>query len=50
MEEIAEACAALGLSDGLGRAAAEICRRWDGHRGRAPELDELLADLANRAG
>ena len=50
MEEIAETCAALGLPDGLGRAAAEICRRWDGQRGRAPELDELLADLANHAG
>jgi hypothetical protein len=50
MEEIAETCAALGLPDGLGRAAAEICRRWDGHRGRAPELDELLAELANRPG
>lgn len=46
MEEIAETCAALGLPDGLGRAAADVCRRWDGHRGRTPELDELLADLA----
>ena len=50
MEEIAETCAALGLSDGLGHAAAEICRRWNRHRGRAPELDELLTDLTNRAG
>ena len=50
MEEIADTCAALGLHDGLGRAAAEICERWDRHRGRAPELDELLADLANLAG
>ncbi len=46
MEEIAETCAALGLPDGLGRAAAEVCARWDGHRGRTPNLDELLADLA----
>jgi len=49
MEEIAETCAALGLPDGLGRAAAEVCARWDGHRGRTPDLDELLADLARGA-
>jgi 3-hydroxyisobutyrate dehydrogenase-like beta-hydroxyacid dehydrogenase len=46
MEEIAETCAALGLPDGLGRTAADVCRRWDGHRGGKPGLDELLADLA----
>ena len=49
MQEIADTCAALGLPDGLGRAAAEICARWDGHRGRTPALDELLADLARGA-
>ena len=49
MREIADTCAALGLPDGLGRAAAEVCARWDGHRGRTPDLDELLADLARGA-
>jgi 3-hydroxyisobutyrate dehydrogenase-like beta-hydroxyacid dehydrogenase len=46
MQEIAAACAELGLPDGLGRAAAEVCRRWQQHRGGRPELDELLTDLA----
>jgi 3-hydroxyisobutyrate dehydrogenase-like beta-hydroxyacid dehydrogenase len=49
MHEVADTCAALGLPDGLGRAAAEICVRWEDHRGRTPELDELLADLARGA-
>lgn len=46
MQEIASTCAELGLPDGLGRAAAEVCRRWQHHRGRRPELGELLTDLA----
>jgi hypothetical protein len=45
MEEIARTCASLGLPGGLGTAAAEICRRWAHHRGRAPDLHELLDDL-----
>jgi hypothetical protein len=45
MEEIAATCAALGLPDGLGKAAAEICTRWERHRGGDPELSELLDDL-----
>lgn len=45
MEEIADACAALELPDGLGRAAAEFCRRWERHKGGRPELSELLDDL-----
>lgn len=45
MEEIAETCVALGLPDDLGKAAAEICRLWERHRGREPELSELLDDL-----
>jgi 3-hydroxyisobutyrate dehydrogenase-like beta-hydroxyacid dehydrogenase len=45
MEEIAATCAALGLPDGLGKAAAELCERWAQHRGGAPELSELLDDL-----
>jgi Domain of unknown function (DUF1932) len=49
MQEIADTCAELGLPDGLGRAAAEVCARWDGQRGRTPELEELLADLAHGA-
>jgi 3-hydroxyisobutyrate dehydrogenase-like beta-hydroxyacid dehydrogenase len=46
MEEVAETCAALGLPEGLGRAAAEVCLRWEQHKGRRPELSELLDDLA----
>jgi hypothetical protein len=49
MQEIADTCAALGVPDGLGRAAAEVCARWDAQRGRTPGLDELLADLARGA-
>jgi 3-hydroxyisobutyrate dehydrogenase-like beta-hydroxyacid dehydrogenase len=49
MHEIADTCAALDVPDGLGRAAAEVCARWDGQRGRTPGLDELLADLARGA-
>jgi 3-hydroxyisobutyrate dehydrogenase-like beta-hydroxyacid dehydrogenase len=45
MEEIARTCAQLGLPDGLGRAAAEVCERWAHQRGRSPELGELLDDL-----
>jgi 3-hydroxyisobutyrate dehydrogenase-like beta-hydroxyacid dehydrogenase len=45
MEEVADTCAALGLPDGLGRAAAEVCLRWEHHRGGRPELSELLDDL-----
>jgi Domain of unknown function (DUF1932) len=47
MEEIAATCAALGLPEGLGKAAAEVCERWARHRGRAPELSELLDDLSS---
>jgi 3-hydroxyisobutyrate dehydrogenase-like beta-hydroxyacid dehydrogenase len=49
MQEIADTCAALGLPDGLGRAAAEVCARWGRQRGRTPGLDELLTDLARGA-
>ena len=45
MEEIAATCAALGLPEGLGKAAAEVCERWARHRGGTPELSELLDDL-----
>jgi 3-hydroxyisobutyrate dehydrogenase-like beta-hydroxyacid dehydrogenase len=45
MDEIAATCRALCLHEGLGRAAAEICLRWERHRGRSPELRELLHDL-----
>jgi 3-hydroxyisobutyrate dehydrogenase-like beta-hydroxyacid dehydrogenase len=46
MEEIARTCASLGLPDGLGKAAAEICARWAHHRGGRPELGKLLDDLS----
>lgn len=45
LEEIAATCAALELSEGLGKAAADVCRLWEGQRGRRPELSELLDDL-----
>jgi 3-hydroxyisobutyrate dehydrogenase-like beta-hydroxyacid dehydrogenase len=45
MEEIGATCAALGLPEGLGRAAAEVCARWEHHRDERPELSELLDDL-----
>jgi 3-hydroxyisobutyrate dehydrogenase-like beta-hydroxyacid dehydrogenase len=48
MEEIAGTCAALGLPDVLGKAAAEICERWAHQRGREPDLGELLDDLSAR--
>jgi 3-hydroxyisobutyrate dehydrogenase-like beta-hydroxyacid dehydrogenase len=48
MEEIARTCAALGLPDVLGKAAAEICERWAHQRGREPGLGELLDDLSAR--
>jgi 3-hydroxyisobutyrate dehydrogenase-like beta-hydroxyacid dehydrogenase len=47
MREIAATCAALGLPDGLGEAAAEVCERWERHRGGRPELSELLDDLSS---
>jgi len=48
MEEVADTCAALGLPDGLGRGAAELFSRWDAHRDRPAELDQLLDDLNPR--
>jgi hypothetical protein len=45
MEEVARTCALLGLPEGLGKAAAEVCERWAHQRGREPELSELLDDL-----
>jgi Domain of unknown function (DUF1932) len=45
MEEIARTCALLGLPEGLGKAAVEVCARWAHHRGETPELSELLDDL-----
>lgn len=45
MEEVAETCRALGLPDGLGRAAAELYERWSAHRDRPAPLERLLDDL-----
>ena len=45
MEEVARTCALLGLPEGLGQAAAEVCARWGHHRAGTPELSELLDDL-----
>lgn len=48
MEEVAATCEALGLPGGMGRGAAELFTRWDAHRDRPAELDELLDDLRPR--
>lgn len=45
MEEVADTAASLGLPDGMGRAAADLFRRWEAHRDEPAELDELLEDL-----
>jgi hypothetical protein len=45
MEEVAATCAALGLPDGIPRGAADLYSRWDAHRDRPAQLDELLDDL-----
>jgi len=46
MEEVAATAEALGLPDGMGRGAAELFRRWEAHRDRAADLEELLRDLS----
>jgi hypothetical protein len=45
MEEVADTAASLGLPDGMGRAAAELFRRWEAHRDQSVELEQLLKDL-----
>ncbi|HMI99660.1 MAG TPA: DUF1932 domain-containing protein [Gaiellaceae bacterium] len=45
MEEVADTAASLGLPDGMGRAAAELFRRWEAHRDQPAELERLLEDL-----
>jgi 3-hydroxyisobutyrate dehydrogenase-like beta-hydroxyacid dehydrogenase len=45
MEEVAKACAALGLPDGIPRGAADLFSRWDAHRDQPAELERLLEDL-----
>jgi 3-hydroxyisobutyrate dehydrogenase-like beta-hydroxyacid dehydrogenase len=46
MEEVAATCASLGLLDGMPRGAAELFSRWEAHRDRPAELEQLLDDLA----
>jgi 3-hydroxyisobutyrate dehydrogenase-like beta-hydroxyacid dehydrogenase len=45
MEEVADTADSLGLPDGMGRAAAELFRRWEAHRDQPAELERLLEDL-----
>jgi 3-hydroxyisobutyrate dehydrogenase-like beta-hydroxyacid dehydrogenase len=45
MDEVADTTASLGLPDGMGRAAAELFRRWEVHRDQPAELERLLEDL-----
>lgn len=45
MEEVADTAASVGLPDGMGRAAADLFRRWDTHRDKPAELEQLLDDL-----
>jgi 3-hydroxyisobutyrate dehydrogenase-like beta-hydroxyacid dehydrogenase len=46
MHEVADTCAELGLPAEIGRGAAELYARWDGHRDTEVALDLLLDDLA----
>jgi 3-hydroxyisobutyrate dehydrogenase-like beta-hydroxyacid dehydrogenase len=46
MDEVAETAEALGLPGGMGRGAADLFRRWDAHRDRPSDVDELLRDLS----
>ena len=48
MKEVADTCEALGLPGGMGRGAAELFERWEAHRDRPAELDQLLDDLTPR--
>ena len=45
MEEVADTSEALGLPGGMARGAADLFRRWDAHRDRPAELEQLLDDL-----
>jgi 3-hydroxyisobutyrate dehydrogenase-like beta-hydroxyacid dehydrogenase len=45
MEEVADTAASIGLPDGMGRAAADLFRRWEAHRDEPAELERLLEDL-----
>jgi 3-hydroxyisobutyrate dehydrogenase-like beta-hydroxyacid dehydrogenase len=46
MEEVAATCADLGLPNGIPHGAAELYSRWNLHRDRPAELEQLLDDLA----
>jgi len=48
MEEVARTCADLDLPEEIARGAAEVFRRWEGHRDGEADLEHLLDDL--RAG
>lgn len=45
MEEIATTCAELGLPEGIAQGAADLFRRWEGHRDGGVELTRLLDEL-----
>ncbi len=45
MREVADTAAELGLPDSMGRAAAELFERWERHRDRPADLEQLLDDL-----
>ena len=48
MEEVADTCAGLGLPEGIPRGAAELFNRWQAHRDRPAEIEQLLDDLAHQ--
>jgi 3-hydroxyisobutyrate dehydrogenase-like beta-hydroxyacid dehydrogenase len=48
MEEVADACASLGLPDGIPRGAAELFSRWGHRRDQPTDVEQLLDDLAHR--
>jgi len=50
MHEIGDACADLGLPEGMARGAAELFDRWSAHRDDASvPLDRLLEELRGRS-
>jgi 3-hydroxyisobutyrate dehydrogenase-like beta-hydroxyacid dehydrogenase len=50
MAEVADTCGELGLPEAMGRGAAELYGRWDGHRDTQVALDRLLDDLRVKRG
>jgi len=48
MDEVADACASLGLPDGIPRGAAELFRRWEHRRDQPTDVERLLDNLTRQ--